>query len=115
MPPLTRTLQVNRSVRLSLSTRSAPAEPPRSGTPRARSRLATLGGLKLGSLAFAARTPERGLPGSGRKDSQPVQPAMAGSQLSGVLAVIDVMDRVTVPPLLKMPPPAAAVLPITWR
>jgi hypothetical protein len=32
---------------------------PRSGTPRARSRLTTLGGLTLGSLAFAARQPAR--------------------------------------------------------
>ena len=53
--------------------------------------------------------------GPGREDSQPVQPAMVpvGSQLSGVLAVMDVADRVTVPPLLKMPPPWAAVLPVT--
>src|SRR6516162_6842263 len=61
-----------------------------------------------------ARTPERGLPGSG-PDSQAVQPAIepVGSQLSGVLPVTDVADRVTVPPLLKMTPPWAAVLPVT--
>jgi hypothetical protein len=36
------------------------------------------------------------------------------SQLSGVLPVIAVADRVTVPSELKMPPPWAAVLPVTW-
>ena len=52
----------------------------------------------------------------GREDTQLVQPAMVpgGSQLSGVLLVTDVAERVTVPPLLKMPPPWAAVLPVTW-
>ena len=39
--------------------------------------------------------------------SYPTQPAMLpeGSQLSGVLAVTEVDDRLTVPPKLKMPPP----------
>src|SRR5690242_4157099 len=37
-----------------------------------------------------------------------------GSQLSGLLPVIEVADRVTVPPELKMPPPRVAVLPVTW-
>ena len=43
----------------------------------------------------------------GREDSQPVQPAMVfgGSQLSGVLPVTWVAERVTVPPMVKMPPP----------
>jgi hypothetical protein len=36
-----------------------------------------------------------------------------GSQLSGLLPVTDVADKVTVPPLLKMPPPWLAVLPVT--
>jgi hypothetical protein len=35
------------------------------GTQRARSRLATLGGLKLGSLAFAARQPARSVRNAG--------------------------------------------------
>ena len=34
--------------------------------------------------------------------------------MSGVLPVTEVAERVTVPPLLKMPPPWAAVLPVTW-
>ena len=38
MPPLTSMSQVNRHLRLSLSTRSGPTEPPRSGTQRASSR-----------------------------------------------------------------------------
>src|SRR5205814_479951 len=47
---------------------------------------------------------------------QPVQPAIVpgGSQLSGVLPVTAVFDSVTVPPELKMPPPWAAMLPVTW-
>src|SRR5580693_5288684 len=36
-----------------------------------------------------------------------------GSQLSGWLPMINAFTRVTVPRLLKMPPPAVAVLPIT--
>jgi hypothetical protein len=46
MPPLTSMLQVNHHLQLPLSARSVPAEPPRSGTQRARPRLAKFGGLK---------------------------------------------------------------------
>ena len=47
---------------------------------------------------------------------QPVQPTMVprGSQLSGLFPVTDVDASITVPPELKMPPPWAAVLPVTW-
>ena len=37
-----------------------------------------------------------------------------GSQLSTTLSVTFVCDSVTVPPLLKMPPPWEAVLWLTW-
>ena len=45
-----------------------------------------------------------------------MQPAMVfgGSQLSTTLPVTFVFDSVTVPPLLKMPPPWHALLPVTW-
>ena len=67
-------------------------------------------------VSVPARTPGRGLPESGPGGPQPVQPLMVpgGSQLSGLLPVTDVAARVTVPPELKMPPPWAAVLPVTW-
>ena len=39
---------------------------------------------------------------------------LGGAQLFGVLPVTDVPERLTVPLKLKMPPPVAAVLPVTW-
>src|SRR4029078_9082494 len=45
-----------------------------------------------------------------------VQPVMrfVGSQLCGLLPVTAELDSATVPPELKMPPPWAAELPVTW-
>src|SRR5262245_34088218 len=63
-----------------------------------------------------ARTPNGDCRSPGREGSQLVQPGTVpgGAQLFGVVPVTDVAARVTVSSVLKMPPPSAAVLPVTW-
>src|SRR5215475_10983019 len=60
-PELRRPGHPVRRPRLSLNTRSVPAEPPRSGTQRARSPLPALGGLKLPTFRSVATAHTAGL------------------------------------------------------